>query len=250
MTLTGLSFPCSHSLLFVVTLLDFFFCSCEKSLVEAGWVLCSDGSEVFTPSNLSWEQAPALQASCQGSYLLCSRALFWYMAVASLLKHVAFSGNHEGGTQLLGSWDLSHKELWQLRWALGSWFAICRGTNGERSDLGLHVVRNLWCLTTGVLHFELIWKSVGLVILSTTLPCSCQAWQQALAHIRVCCSLLVNFYERKIWTSLSGPVSCYSCALSRLIANLNSGQHLELNMFYCSQRACLGLYLSVSFVCS
>ena len=69
-------------------------------------------------------------------------------------------------------------------------------------------------------------------------------------HIRVCCSLLVNSYERKIWKSLSGPVSCYSGGLSHLITNPNCGSHLELNMFYCSQRACLGLYLSVSFMCS
>lgn len=113
MTLTGLSFLCSCSLLFVEILLE-FFCSCEKSLVEAGWALCCDCSEVFTPSNLSWEWAPTLWASCQGSYLLCSRALFWCLAIPLLLKHVVFSGSH-GDTQLWvagtcptkssGNWD-------------------------------------------------------------------------------------------------------------------------------------------------
>lgn len=89
MTLTGLSLLCSYRFLFVETLWAFFFFfSCEKSLVEAGWVLCSGGNEVFTWSNLSWEWAPALRASCQGSYLLCSRALLWYMAVASLPQGV------------------------------------------------------------------------------------------------------------------------------------------------------------------
>lgn len=55
-------------------------------------MLCSDGNEVFACSNLSWERAPALWASCQGNYLLCSRAFSWYTAVASLPKQVAFSG--------------------------------------------------------------------------------------------------------------------------------------------------------------
>lgn len=69
-----------------------FFSSSEKSLVEAGWALCSKGNEVFTLSNLSWEWAPAWRASCQESYLLCSRALCWYAAVALLLKIMPLSG--------------------------------------------------------------------------------------------------------------------------------------------------------------
>lgn len=66
-------------------------------------------------------------------------------------------------------------------------------------DVGLCVRGDLWCLARRVLRFELIWKSVGLVILP---PC-CRAAvkrgsEQVLMHIRVCCSLLVIFSERKI----------------------------------------------------
>lgn len=39
---------------------------------------------------------------------------------------------------LLGSWDLSHKEPWQFRRALGSCVAIYRGANGE-SGAGVYV---------------------------------------------------------------------------------------------------------------
>lgn len=66
-------------------------------------------------------------------------------------------------------------------------------------DVGLCVCGDLWCLARRELRFELIWKSVGLVIL----PRHCCAavkrgGEQVLMHIRVCCSLLVNFSERKI----------------------------------------------------